>query len=764
MTDIATLGLAVDSSGVDKGAQALDRLTTAAGGAGAAASKVEASFNSASRVFANDNGFRKAADAMKLTSFEARNLAFQMNDVATMLVMGASPMQVLASQGGQVMQIFQGSAGGLSGFVSGMAALATPTNLVAAGLLAAGAGALLWATRTVDATEAIEKHLAAVKAVKTGYDDLVKGQKDVAKESVAVQEALMAASRAEVEKKFRAMTSSLSTRLQGIRTADIVSGDFTFDQPIMRFVESVRAGTPDVIRFREELAAIANNTGLSEEVRKAARDMLEMTNAAGQAQSALRATALGIEAVGNMAAAQVGAIRGFNAALGSLIGMIPEASKSIEAGRKVIEATKAYEAGKAALIEGVRNGAIGGGEMVAQMQLLKQSYAEALKGISGVTEAEKRLGDAIAANKARLAGDRLGSRIGAINAEYEKNIEEIRKMSMTGATTEHLDGLFAQAKIKRDTDILLAKQNESFKAGAGGKSDMDKFDDIITRAEAKIAMARMELQAVGLGAEETARMKAEQQLLNEAKQKDIDLTPQQVAQIKQLAAAQAQATAAADQAKKDLDFAKDATKGFLSTLRQGLMQGQSFWQSFGNAAISVINKIIDKLETQLVDALFKSSGAGGGGLFGGLFSGIGKLFGFAKGGVFGAGGVHAFANGGAFSNSIVSKPTLFKFANGTGLMGEAGPEAIMPLSRDRSGRLGVRAQVPSAARVGTHVHTTVGVAVDDEGSLRAYVKKQTSSVLSAVPVVAARVARAGISEFSNNILPGRLSEIELRGG
>lgn len=52
---------------------------------------------------------------------------------------------------------------------------------------------------------------------------------------------------------------------------------------------------------------------------------------------------------------------------------------------------------------------------------------------------------------------------------------------------------------------------------------------------------------------------------------------------------------------------------------------------------------------------------------------------------------YAFAKGGAFSNSIVSNPTLFKFAQGTGLMGEAGPEAIMPLKRDANGNLGVRA-------------------------------------------------------------------------
>ncbi len=55
-------------------------------------------------------------------------------------------------------------------------------------------------------------------------------------------------------------------------------------------------------------------------------------------------------------------------------------------------------------------------------------------------------------------------------------------------------------------------------------------------------------------------------------------------------------------------------------------------------------------------------------------------------------GVQAFAKGGMFTNSIVDSPTLFKFAKGTGLMGEAGPEAIMPLTRDNSGNLGVRAQ------------------------------------------------------------------------
>jgi lambda family phage tail tape measure protein len=58
----------------------------------------------------------------------------------------------------------------------------------------------------------------------------------------------------------------------------------------------------------------------------------------------------------------------------------------------------------------------------------------------------------------------------------------------------------------------------------------------------------------------------------------------------------------------------------------------------------------------------------------------------ANGNAFGANGIIPFAKGG-----IVSSPTLFPFAKGTGLMGEAGPEAIMPLKRGPDGSLGVQA-------------------------------------------------------------------------
>ena len=92
-----------------------------------------------------------------------------------------------------------------------------------------------------------------------------------------------------------------------------------------------------------------------------------------------------------------------------------------------------------------------------------------------------------------------------------------------------------------------------------------------------------------------------------------------------------------------------------------------------------------------------------------LMQGVASIFGtglpafattpaMAKGGAFDY-GIQAFAKGGAFTNQIVDSPTMFKFAKGTGLMGEAGPEAIMPLTRDGSGNLGVRAEGNSGGNV-----------------------------------------------------------------
>ncbi|MEO8245020.1 MAG: phage tail tape measure protein [bacterium] len=90
-------------------------------------------------------------------------------------------------------------------------------------------------------------------------------------------------------------------------------------------------------------------------------------------------------------------------------------------------------------------------------------------------------------------------------------------------------------------------------------------------------------------------------------------------------------------------------------------------------------------ETVFNTAFKPVQNAVGGFLANGLNALLSGAMPFAKGGVFSQGQVMPFAKGG-----VVTQPTGFGMRKATGLMGEAGPEAIMPLTRGADGRLGVQ--------------------------------------------------------------------------
>ncbi|ONF45930.1 phage tail tape measure protein [Methylobacterium radiotolerans] len=107
----------------------------------------------------------------------------------------------------------------------------------------------------------------------------------------------------------------------------------------------------------------------------------------------------------------------------------------------------------------------------------------------------------------------------------------------------------------------------------------------------------------------------------------------------------------------------------------------------------------------------------------GAMLGSGAETGFARGGVFRGGRVQPFAAGG-----VVAAPTYFPMAGGTGLMGEAGPEAILPLGRGPDGRLGVAAGgAPTRP-----VSVTVNIATPDPGAFRRSEAQVTASLARAV--------------------------------
>lgn len=185
------------------------------------------------------------------------------------------------------------------------------------------------------------------------------------------------------------------------------------------------------------------------------------------------------------------------------------------------------------------------------------------------------------------------------------------------------------------------------------------------------------------------------------------------------------------------EMGKRVAEGFTDALGQGIdvLVGRSK-KGFGEIAADFLLMIAKMEASAAVSSIWKGIGgslggsAGGGlaGLFGGA-SGSGSFFSdlffnafgdgvfAAKGEAFSGGRVIPFASGG-----IVSGPTMFPMASGTGLMGEAGPEAVMPLARGSGGRLGVRAQQQSVRiHLSADADWIRGVAQDESGRVLATV-------------------------------------------
>lgn len=115
---------------------------------------------------ANDNLGAIGNDNRALRGDQLRNLGFQLNDIATGLAGGQSPMTILAQQGGQVYQVLGDAKGGVGGAVKDLAArlfgLATPMTVAAGGVLSIGAAAAYLGKSWSDTLAGIETGLSGI--------------------------------------------------------------------------------------------------------------------------------------------------------------------------------------------------------------------------------------------------------------------------------------------------------------------------------------------------------------------------------------------------------------------------------------------------------------------------------------------------------------------------------------------------------------------------------------------------------------------------
>jgi len=386
-------------------------------------------------------------------------------------------------------------------------------------------------------------------------------------------------------------------------------------------------------------------------------------------------------------------------------------------------------------------GALGGGR---GLQDELNGIAAALKVVEQGAVAMRRAEAAAKSNKGGLELKVFDARQALTDAVTIANLNS--QIDLTNKLAAAAGNLALQKQIQLDYDIKLAQQQAGPAAAAAiaegmrSKAAADSaraYADIIAQSQEYVASQDIERQALFLSAEAATRLRFEYELLNKLKQAGVELTPAVVAGAQQSAAAMASAQARTNELRQAIDFAKSTTTSFLTEARNNLMQGQNAWDAFGNAGLNALTKISDKLlemaANQASSFLFDLLGSAIGGALGGGISPIGGGFdigaasampggfmpGFAKGAAFRAGNVIPFARG-----TVVNRPTLFPMANGTGLMGEAGPEGILPLRRGPDGRLGVAnfgGGQSQSGRVDIYIHDgteMLNVTIDNRADAR----------------------------------------------
>lgn len=344
--------------------------------------------------------------------------------------------------------------------------------------------------------------------------------------------------------------------------------------------------------------------------------------------------------------------------------------------------------------------------------------------------AAKKLADTIASTEQGYQ-----RQIALINTEVDKRKDatevaklqfEIQSGKLVGINAlqqKHLEGLASE--LDRLKQLKVANE-EAAKARA--------FGDTLTEANQTVRVGyEVDLSGAGLGDKARDRMKQNLQIQQDFAKQQADLQKQYNSgdisealydeETSLLKKALAERLAIQENYYQEVDKAQsdwlsgvsDAWQNYLDSARDANSQmKEAAASAFGGAEDAVLDFVTTgkaefsdlatsilkdlariALRKAVVSAVSAASDTSWGGAIASIFQ--------AKGGAW-QGGVQMFANGAAFTNSVVSSPTAFALSNGgLGVMGEAGPEAIMPLTRSSDGSLGVRANLQGGGAGGGNV-------------------------------------------------------------
>lgn len=390
----------------------------------------------------------------------------------------------------------------------------------------------------------------------------------------------------------------------------------------------------------------------------------------------------------------------------------------------VADAARVGQAMNAAAMQPANGNRAGGGRVPAGLPGGGQFRAAGAAGDQQEAQARQQRIVSIQGEIAELQRLQQAQVVGS--AEYERVAQQIaaeraaRELG-TGATQAERDAianLVVQQELLADAierskriESLQAEVDEMQRLNAAAEQGIDAYYETVVAIEQERAVRELGIGATKEEIEYTKQLVAEKVRLN---------TEQQRLQ-------EAQRNSFGPGALKSLtDYVEESREyGRIAgeLISPGIKAAENDLANFmrtGEMGFDNLEKAAEDLKDMLIQIAAQQMIAGvlGGGMGMGSMLFGGPPRGYAKGGVVSGPGISAY------SGSIVRSPTVFPFARGIGLMGEAGPEAILPLKRGASGRLGV--EVAANDTAANDAAPRVTVQVFDQRSGGAPVQQQTS--------------------------------------
>jgi phage-related minor tail protein len=634
----------------------------------------------------NDN-----TKAMAGLSFQSKQTLVQLPDIVQGIASGQGVFRTAIQQGGQLVQIYGMGPGGVGGSLrqvgSELAAMLTPMRLVGGGIAA-----------IVIATTAA---VLSWKNYATALDDLSH------------------------------ITGTATAELSRLQTAASIKGigQDDFAGGMRRFADAVydaKAGTNDLATLlRLNGKTVSDTAGtldtVAELVRRAKDDQqrLQILQQAGLPATMewVRLTRGGAE---GLRAAKEEATKFGGALNDEMVAKAREFDEAwnrawtnfgISMRRAVVEGydllQRLIEQGREAV--GAFDRATGGrGLSTVGSNLLKSGYGTPLSQDMG-----QLYGGLLAGQKG--AGDTSGVRDATWLAQQQRAIQlEQQRISLLGEAATAADH-------RREVELRLQA------AQLAGVSLTEQQIEKIKRyaqEERSLAETQERLSVLGSAATEVERYAARIQELgvalhhNKISQDDFN-----------------RAVAAAHPLFEPLkSAASEFATGFASDLREGV----NAMDALTNAATRLSDRLIDMALNQAINSLFAKAFQFVGGLGAPL-----NILPNANGNVFSGGNIILFVRGG-----IVSSLIIFLMVCGYGLMGEAGPEAVMPLRRSQDGKLGVVAAGRGGVVVNMNIINNAGSDVQVRQQSQA---RQNSDGSISLDVVIERAVRNAVnSDVANN--------------